>query len=71
MVVSSSNQRWVLVIDSIFGVHRFHESDLLDVPAASLRHSNEYIRGLIARGDQHFGLIDLARLCVGLEEQLT
>jgi len=69
LVISAATQRWVLLVDDIQGVQRFHQSSVIDVPA-TVRRQRPYIRGLLVADGKHYGLLDLPQICAGLQESL-
>jgi chemotaxis-related protein WspD len=69
LIVMHAGQRWVLLIDSVLGVQRFHQSQLIDPPAAS-RTDSPYVTALVVHEGEHFGWLDIARLCCDLAESV-
>jgi chemotaxis-related protein WspD len=70
LIVTHAGQRWVLLIDSVLGVQRFHDSQLIEPPAASRRTDTPHVTALVAHEGQHFGWLDVARLCGDLAESV-
>ena len=70
LIVTHGGQRWVLLIDSVLGVQRFHQSQLIEPPAASRRTDNPYVTALVVHDNEHFGWLDVARLCADLAERV-
>jgi len=70
LVALVAGQRWVLPVDVVVGVARFHPSNLVAVPATARRRANGHVTALLPSGDEHFGLLDLARICEQVQERL-
>jgi chemotaxis signal transduction protein len=69
LVITVAGQRWVFLVDAVKGVHRFHQSSVIDVPATS-RGQRPYVSGLVVSDGMHYGLLDLPRICAGLQESI-
>jgi len=70
LVALVAGQRWVLPVDAVVGVARFHPSNLLPVPATARRRTNGYVTALLPNGEEHFGLLDLGGICEQVQERL-
>ena len=70
LIVTHAGQRWVLLIDAVLGVQRFHQSQLIEPPAASRRSETPYVTALVTHEGEHFGWLDVARLCGDLADSV-
>jgi chemotaxis-related protein WspD len=70
LIVTHDDQRWVLLVDAVLGVQRFHQSQLIDPPAGARRTGGAYVRALTAHAGEHFAWLDLARLCGDLRDNV-
>jgi chemotaxis-related protein WspD len=68
LVLSHQEQRWVLLVDSVEGVHRTHMEAVLPAPPRSARRANALVTGLLERPEGLYGLIDVTKLCAALTE---
>jgi chemotaxis-related protein WspD len=70
LVVAHNGLRWVFTIDAVRGMHRMHDSALIEIPASAARRDQAYLTGLFTLQEEAFGVLDVPRLCQVTAEQL-
>jgi chemotaxis-related protein WspD len=70
LVLSHQEQRWVLLVDSVEGVHRTHLEAVLPPPPRSARREAALVAGLLERPEGLYGLLDVSKLCATLAEAM-
>lgn len=67
LLVELDGLRWCFAVAAVHGVHRFEETDIAPVPAASQQGSVAYLRHVFRYADKHVGYLDLERTFRALE----
>lgn len=70
MVVEQEGETWVCPVDEIYGTHRFHSSELLNVPATVAKSSASYTKGLLSCGGKNVGYLDFDLLFYALKRRV-
>lgn len=58
VVVEREGNRWVFIVDEIYGVHRFQPNELRNVPASVSKSTNTYTKGMIGWRDRNVSYLD-------------
>lgn len=71
LVANWNGQRTAFPVDEVFGIHRFHQEELLEAPSTVARSTLTYTRGVIVWRERAVGLLHAESLFTALNRSLS
>ena len=71
LVANWNGQRTAFPVHEVFGIHRFHQDELLEAPSTVARSTLTYTRGVIVWRERAVGLLHAESLFTALNRSLS